>query len=214
MESLLKDYMDFDKALKVLKLERGFTMLELKNTYHRSNIKLWHPDLAIHRGITKADSTRQTKMLIEAYESLLIKIISQSSNDVQIKTSKNTRSEYPIWKINNRNSVNNIVDEMDDFFTSKVRVESTYIKWVLHFPEKEFLLVRLYSSRTRFWLFNNIGKGDYKEILSSKSVSGSITNLIPYGHIDMYKDQVIFYLKKYGLFEYLLNESTLKITEQ
>lgn len=196
--------MTLQYALDLLKLKTTFSDNELKESY-KKELKNWHPDIAIHHGISEEMSTRKTQELNLAYE-----FIKKNKNSIKYNQSNgrgygtsndNNQHEvknYKKWDETKRKSKYNVIDEIDDFFINKDIVKSTYVKWMIYFDNSNDVLVRLKKS-TEFVLFNNITKNLYTLILNAKSVGSSISYLFEHQYSSHQKSQILIELRKRGL---------------
>lgn len=188
--------MDMQYAQDLLNLRTNFSDNELLKAF-KKELKIWHPDVASHRGISEEMSTRKTQELISAIE-FLKKNVHKYNQPDRTNHSSSKEKNYKKWDETKRKSKYNIIDEIDDFFINKDIVRSTSVKWMIYFDTSNDVLVRFKSS-TEFILFNNITKNEYTLVLNSNSVGTSIGYFFEKRYSRHHISQILLELKKRGL---------------
>ncbi len=144
----------------------GVTLLELKKIFKKQML-LWHPDIAINKGISNEEATSKSQKIIMAYE-----LLSENLESIQDRSFRHTYESYHNYKTSTNKSYkqyyDHSIDDIDVSFINRITVKSSNVKWIDYIKDLEILVVRFKGS-SGYYLYYDVPENIFKKFKRANS---------------------------------------------
>ena len=137
--------MTINKAKAILDITKSdVSPEELKKMFKKKMLN-WHPDIAVHRGISEKYATEKSQKIIMAYELLL-----ENLDSLEESTFKYNYQTY----YNYKQYYDYSIDEIDAKFVNRITVNSSNVKWIDYISDLNILVVRFKNSQVYYLYYD------------------------------------------------------------
>jgi hypothetical protein len=139
---------------------------DLKKIFKKEMLQ-WHPDIAVHRGISIEEATLKSQNILLAHE-----ILSKNLDSLEKSTYQYDFNTYHHHKTSSSKNYKQYydysIDSIDENFINRITLNSSNVKWIDYIRDLAVLVVR-FKNRSVYYLYFDVPENVYEQFQRTDS---------------------------------------------
>lgn len=156
-----------NEARKILGItENKLTLDDLKKLFKKQMLQ-WHPDIAVHKGISYHEATAKSQQIISAYETLAQDLDTLPNASIKHRYDRCYQRKTSRQKTYEK-SYDYEADDLDIKFVNRITLNSSSVKWIDYISDLQILVVRFKRS-LKYYLYYDVPRRVFEEFRAAES---------------------------------------------